>query len=326
MADLDIRLILRAYDHLCPLFLGDVPTPGIKLAIDHRSPLTVTFSDSVDIAEVSFNRYVVGRARGDDSLIGLPAFILRGFRHRNFFVLANSPVTRFAEMRGLRVGTNSWPDTGTMWARAAMRDAGVDVGDVQWVIGTLDAGTPNKPPSTSDAKPPAGAEYLTGSDNLLSALREGRIDVLTTAFAPNEVFQPNGWIRRMARNYRELELDYRKRTGVYPGFHIIAARRKFAQDNPQAIVTLYKALQQSFEIWVTKAKKFAEATPWAMCDLETMLIDFAADTPPFGVESAAHQRMIATICSEQYAQKLVDVAANPDELFADFAALQDRCS
>ena len=324
MAELNIKLIMRAYDHLCPLLLGDVPTPGIKLDIDHRSPLTVTFPEGVDVAEVSFNRYVVGRARGDDSLIGLPAFILRGFRHRNFFVLANSPLTRLPEMRGLRVGTNSWPDTGTMWARAAMRDAGVDVGDVQWVIGTLDSGTPNKPLSASDAKPPAGAEYLTGSDNLLTALREGRIDVLTTAFAPNDVFQSNGSIRRLARNYRELEIDYRKRTGVYPGFHIIAARREFAQHNPQAIITLYKALQHSFEIWIAKAKKFGEATPWAMCDLETMLVDFAADTPPFGVESAAHQLMIATICAEQYAQKLVDRAAIPHDLFADFAAIQER--
>ena len=183
---------------------------------------------------------------------------------------------------------------------------------------------PNKPPSANDAKPPAGAEYLTGSDNLLAALRDGRIDVLTTAFAPNEVFQPNGWIRRLAQNYRDLEIDYRKRTGVYPGFHIIAARREFAAQHPQAIMTLYGALRQSFELWVAKTKKFAEATPWAMSDLETMLFDFPEDTPPFGVESAAHKRMIETICNEQLAQKLVERAANPNDLFAAFTTIEKQ--
>lgn len=326
MAELEINLILRAYDHLAPLFLGDAPTPGIKLHLNHRAPLTVNFPDGIDLAEVSFNRYVVGYARGDDSLVGMPAFVLRGFRHRNFFVRADSPLTRFSELRGLRVGTNSWPDTGTMWARAAMRDASVDVGDVNWVIGTLDAGTPNKPPSPNDAKPPEGAQYLSGTDNLLAALRDGRIDALTTAFAPDEVFRRDGWIRRLLTNYRELEQDYHRRTGVYPGFHIIAARREFAERHPQALLTLYDALQKSFDIWVVKAKRFAEASPWAMAELETLLGEFAADTPPFGMESPAHQRMVATICREQHAQRLVEKAANPADLFARFEEIRAMAS
>jgi 4,5-dihydroxyphthalate decarboxylase len=127
MADVDVKMTLRAYDHTCPLLLGDVPTPGVRLTIDHRAALTLQFPDGLDVAEVSFNRYTLARARGDDTLVGLPAFVLQGFRHRNFFVRADSALTSLAQLRGRRVGTNSWPDTGTMWARAAMRDAGVEL-------------------------------------------------------------------------------------------------------------------------------------------------------------------------------------------------------
>src|SRR5262245_5964849 len=175
MADLDVTMTLRAYDHTAPLLLGDAPTPGVRLKIDHRAPLTLQLPDGLDVAEVSFNRYTLGRARGDDSLIGLPAFILQGFRHRNFFVRADSPLTQLAELRGRTVGTNSWPDTGTMWARAAMRDAGVQITDVKWALGTLDAKTPNKPPSPNDAQPPAGARFLSGNENLLAELEARRI-------------------------------------------------------------------------------------------------------------------------------------------------------
>lgn len=321
MSLLEINFALRAYDHVCPLFLGDAPTPGIKLRLDHRSPLTINVPDSIDIAEVSLNRYVVGHARGDDSLVGMPAFILRGFRHRNFFVRADSPLTSLSELRGRRVGTNAWPDTGTMWARAAMRDAGVEVDDVEWVIGQLDAETPNKPLSSSDAFPPEKAEYLAPDDYLVDALRQGRIDALTAAFAPDEVFRRDGAIRRLVRNYREVEDDYYQRTGIYPGFHIVAARREFAERHPWALMVIYTALQQAFDQWVTKVKRFSEASPWAMVELETMLGAFARDTPPFGMESPAHRLMLEAMCREQHAQRLVAQPANPDDLFADFSAI-----
>jgi 4,5-dihydroxyphthalate decarboxylase len=321
MSLLEAKFVLRAYDHVCPLFLGDAPTPGIKLHLDHRAPLTLDVPESIDIAEISLNRYVVGHARGDNSLVGMPAFILRGFRHRNFFVHADSPLTTLSELSGRRVGTNAWPDTGTMWARAAMRDAGVEVDDVQWVIGQLDAETPNKPESPSDAFRPGGAEYLAPDDYLVDALREGRIDALTTAFAPDDVFRRGGTIRRLVRNYREVEVDYYRRTGVYPGFHIVAARREFAERHPWALMVIYRALQQAFDLWVTKVKRFSEASPWAMDELETMLGVFAHDTPPFGMESPAHRLMLETMCQEQYAQRLVARPAKPADLFADFAEI-----
>lgn len=322
MADLDVSMILRAYDHLCPFHLGDCPTPGVRLKIDHHSPLTLNFSDKLQVAEVSFNRYVVGYARGDDSIVGMPAFILRGFRHRNFFVRADSKLTSLSDLRGKRVGTNSWPDSGTMWARAAMREAGVEVGDCKWVIGTLDAKTPNKPPSPNDAQPPKDARFLTGTENLLGELADGRIDAVTTAQAPAEVFQKGGWIRRLVQNYPEVEAGYYRRTGVYPAFHVIAARREFAEAHPREMMAIYDGLRRSFELWTAKVKWFSEASPWAMKEMETMLIDFAGDTPPFGTESPSHQRMLATMCAEQEAQGLVAKAADPKALFAGFEALK----
>ena len=42
---------------------------------------------------------------------------------------------------------------------------------------------------------------------------------------------------------------------------IVAVRREFAEANPEAVMTLYNALRKSWDIWWTKAKKFAEASP-----------------------------------------------------------------
>lgn len=318
MADIDVKMTLRAYDHTCPLLLGDVPTPGVRLTIDHHAPLTLQLPDGLDVAEVSFNRYTIACARGDNPLVGLPAFVLQGFRHRNFFVRADSPLARLADLRGRRLGTNAWPDTGTMWARAAMRDAGVQVADVQWVLGTLDPSTPNKKPSPFDAQPPAGARFLQGEENLLAELEAGRIDAITTAFAPDAVFKRGGWIRRLVQDYPAVEADYYRRTGIYPAFHIVAVRRSFAEKHPDAVMTIYDALRRAFDLWTTKTKMFAEASPWQMHELETMLNDFAGDVPPFGLAAPSIRKMIAAICAEQQAQGLVAKAARPEDLFAWF--------
>ena len=317
MADLEINIIMRAYDQLCPLHLGDVPTPGLKLKIDRHSPLTLQLPDGIDVAEVSFNRYVGAYARGDDSLVGMPAFILRGFRHRNFFVRGDSKLNSLADLNGRRVGTNSWPDTGTMWARIAMVDAGVGIGDVQWVIGTLDDKTPNKPPSPNDAQPPKGARFLSGNESLMTELAEGRLDCITTAKAPADVFRKGGRIRRLVQNYPDVEADYHRRTGVYPGFHVIAVKRAFAEKHPKAVMTIYDAMQKSWALWEDKVKWFAEDSPWAMKEMELLCGDFADDSV-FGMESKANQRMVETICREQHAQGLVPKAADPKALFACF--------
>ena len=147
---------------------------------------------------------------------------------------------------------------------------------------------------------------------------------MTTAFAPDEVFQKGGWIRRLVRNYREVEAGYRRRTGVYPGFHTIAVRRTLAEKNPEAVLTIYDALRLSFDLWTTKVKRFAEASHWAMDDFEMILREFPEDTSPFGMESPSHRKMVATVCDEQYAQKLVDKPARPEDLFAGFETLQRK--
>lgn len=324
MTDIQLNMIIRAYDHLCPLFLGDVKTPGLRLKLDHRSPLTNEFPEDIAAAEVSFNRYVLSYARGDDRLIGLPAFILRGFRHRNYIVRRDSSLESLADLRGKRVGTNSWSDTGTMWARAALREAGVEVSDVTWVIGDLDAKTPMKPATSMDVSPPEGSIHLAKGQTLMDGVRDGSVDAVTTAFMPEPVYQPDGEFRRLVRDYRKAEQEYHRRTGVYPGFHIVAVKRDFAERHPQAVMSLYDALRQSWDIWWVKAKKFAEASPWAMEEVETMVRDFGGDTPPFGTESEAHKRMLAMICHEQFAQGLIPKAAKPEQLFADFDKIQEQ--
>jgi len=178
-----------------------------------------------------------------------------------------------------------------------------------------------QPPSPNDAQPPKGARFLTGSETLLDELEAGRIDCVATAKAPPEVFKKGGKIRRLVQNYPEVEADYHRRTGVYPGFHVVAVRRAFAEKHPKAVMTIYEAMQKSWTIWEDKVKWFAEDSPWAMKEMEYLLNEFADDAV-FGMESKANQKMVETICREQHAQGLVPKAADPKALLAGFDAVR----
>ncbi len=323
MANPQLALRVRPYDYVCPLLLGEVDVPGVDLRVDWRGPLAITFPEDFDAVEVSFNRYVLAKARGETDLVGIPAYILRGFRHRNFFVRKDSDMTSLAMLRGRRLATNSWSDSGTLWARAAMRDAGVEVDDVAWVTGTLDAATPTRPARAKDLKPPESAQALPADDTLMSALLDGRIDAITTAFAPSEIFTKSSRIRRLVPDYVDVEQDYYKRTGIYPAFHIVAFRRSYAEAQPRAVVDLYRSLKRAWDSWWLKAMRFAEASPWAMAEIERMAHAFPDDTPPFGISSTSHERMLSAICAEQRAQHLVESAAVPEDLFSDFLHIVD---
>lgn len=321
MTNIPVNMVLRAYDQYCPLILGNVETPGIDLRVDFRAAIGNEFPDTLDVGEVSFNRYLMAYAEGDRRLVGIPAFVLRGFRHRNYIVRRDSDLKSLSQLRGKRVGCNSWSDSGTLWARHALRDASVEVTDVQWVIGHLDEKTKLKPRTPQDVQPPQGTEFLAEDKNLMAEMMAGRIDAITTAFMPDMVFTPDGAARRLVTNFRSVEAEFHKRTGIYPAFHIMAFRRAFAERHPAAVIAVYNALRASYRQWWVKAKMFGETSPWATAEIETMIADFPDDTPPFGIEHESTRRMLAAMCHEQLAQGLVKSSADPNSLFAEFDAM-----
>jgi len=317
----NVNIVLRAYDQFCPLIIGAIETPGVKINVNFNTPLSNEFPEDIHAAEVSFNRYVMARANGDHRLVGIPAFVLRGFRHRNYIVRRDSPLESLADLKGKRVGSNSWSDTGTMWARAALREAGVEVKDVQWVIGHLDEKIKMKPRTSFDVEPPEGSHFLGEHETLSDGLRAGTVDAVTTAFMPPSVYEVNGEFRRLVRDFRTAETEYHRRTGIYPGFHVMAFQRSFAESNPDAVLAVYDALRASWENWWLKVKNFGEASPWAIAEAETMIRDFPEDTPPFGLHQPAHRKMLEIMCHEQYAQGVVKAPADPTKLFSDFEAI-----
>lgn len=311
-----LRLALRDWDHLVPLVAGLVETPGLTLRIDSRETATpdVLAEPGLDGGETSFSRYVQARAAGDDRLVALPAFVMRGFRHRCVLVRSDSPRTALAELAGARVGLTGWPDSGNTWTRALLRAEGVGTAGAEWLIGPSAGGESGKE-RLGDRPLPANVTVLPEGATLQGELAAGRLDAVLTPFMPPELFTPHSRFRHLLTDHAAAERDYFEQHGFVPGIHLVTLRREVVEARPELPGLLLGALEQSKRHWIARRRALADTTPWLLRELTDTARLFGDDWMPYGTDSNA--AMIRTFCTELYEQGVWPEPVDPSILFTD---------
>jgi 4,5-dihydroxyphthalate decarboxylase len=310
-----ITLTTRDYDFVAPLATGDVTVDGVDLTLLRTFEALSRVADpAVHGGEASFSRYVQRLAAGDRALVGLPIFVMREFRHRNFYVRRDSRLRSIADLAGRRVAMDAWPNSGNTWSRALMREAGVPLDRVRWVVGRVHAGDA---PPPADPLPP-GVELAPRP--LRDLLHEGEIDALIWAWSPEGLYDPGGPFRRLFEDYRAAEQAYYRRTRLFPVHHLVVLKRDVVDRHPGAV----RAIQAAFAAARARAAenrwKLHESSPWLLDDLEAQARLMGPRFEPYGL-GAENRQMVARFCEEQHAQGLIPRPLDPTAVFAEFEAL-----
>lgn len=309
----ELPLTVLPHDFLRPLLQGEVKgfTPVFR-----RQPIINGFvGDGFPAGEVSLNRYILMRAKGDDRYLGLPAFVLSGFRHRCFFVPDDSPLRDLAQLAGARVGVESWAETGHLWARAALREAGVELGQVEWVLAQPDPAAPRKPSTPYDPPPPPGMRHVEAT--LAQALRDGEVDAALTSGGP----PASTGARRLVPDLAAAERAYYQRTGILPALHILVLRRDYADRRPELARLFYDAVVESWNLWRSHTGYYGGPMPWTLPEMERAEREMPDFFPPFGASSEGRKRVLAAMCKEQCEQGLIAAPVDPGSLFDEFSLL-----
>ncbi len=310
-----LRLALRDWDHLVPLAAGSVDVPGLTLRIDSRETTPDVLGEpGLDGGETSFSRYVQARAAGDDRLVGLPAFVMRGFRHRCVLVRSDSPRTTLAELAGARVGLTGWPDSGNTWTRALLRAEGVELSGVDWRVGPLTAGESGKDRLGSRPLPP-NVSALAEDTSLVEELGAGRLDAVLTPFMPPELFTSDSRFRHLLTDHATAERAYWQEHGFVPGIHLVTLRREVVDAAPELPGLVLTALEESKLHWVRRRRHLADTTPWLLRELTESARLFGDDWMPYG--TARNAAMIESFCTELYEQGIWPEPVDPGVLFPD---------
>jgi len=314
MAPLSLALVAKNYAYLAPLFLGDVQVEGVTLRFDRTpdAPQRTRDDPSVDVGEMSFSWYLRRLAANDCPFVGIPFFVLRSFRHRTFFVARGSRLRQLQDLEGRTVGTNGWANTGNTWSRAVLRAEGVRVERVLWCVGSIE-GEPFSPPDTL----PLHVRRAIPDRRLVDMLVAGGLDAILSSTPPVIYHAPESPVVRLLPDYRAAEQAYFRRTGIYPGTHIIGVRRAVFDAHPWVARRLYEAFERSKARWLDELRALPMTTPWLMADVEETQAVMGRDWNPSGVEP--NRAMIRTACDELLAQGLIARPIEPDRVFAEFA-------
>jgi len=309
-----IRLAVRDWDYIVPLALGDVTAPGIDLDV-HRVgtlPDDLASDPRFDAGEMSMSRYSLGRARGRHDIVGVPHFLMRGFRHRCIITARSSGITRLDQLAGARIGMTGWQDSGNTWTRALLRRVGIGVDDALWQVGRLTEAHPVTDRLGGFGRPGV-IEAAPGERPLVDLLRAGELDAVFTPFMPDGFFDAGSDLRQLLPACRDSEVDYFHQVGYVPGIHLLGIKPALAEAHPWVVQALSEALDASATMWLNKRRKYADTTPWMLDELIQTSRDLPAGWNRNGLEP--NRKMIADFATELHAQQLADRVMTPAELF-----------
>jgi 4,5-dihydroxyphthalate decarboxylase len=318
---LALDLACGDYDRIAPLRDGTVRPEGIELTvIPFERPEEIFWRmlmhQEFDVAEMSLGSYVAGRARGDLPFVAIPVFPSREFRHAAIYVHAGAGIERPEDLKGKRVGIPEYQMTATIWQRGMLQDDyGVRPSDVQWIAGGLEhPGRREKVPLR--LPPDVRLERIPEDQTLSPLLEAGAIDALFTARMPEPFVRRSPHVRRLWPDYRAVEADYYRRTGLFPIMHTVVLNKSLYERHPWVAQSLVKAFaaakdQCAAAIYDTGALRYM--LPWSVDEYEAARELMGDDFWPYGLEPNRHA--LETFVRYAHEQGIAVRAVPLDELF-----------
>ena len=326
MAALTLTFASGPYDRMEALHNGAVTIDGIALAHVEIWPPRELFDRMAgrlefDMAEFSCSEYICQVDRGDCPFVALPVFPSRVFRHGFICVNRGAGIRTPKDLEGKRIGVPLYTQTATIWIRGMLQhDHGVDLSTVRWVQGGVDeAGTHGTPSAPPMRKPPPLEINRTGR-SLIELLAAGDIDALMGTRV-QEARKAGPQIERLFPDYRAIERDYFRRTGVFPTMHLVVLRRDIHEKHPWVAKRLYAAFDVAKE-WAAKRYRGANGQrymlPWFANDMEEVDELFGGDPWAYGIRP--NRKTLETLVDYMHEQGFIARRIPLEELFVPVGA------
>ena len=321
MSKLKLSLACWNYDRTRALQDGSVQPDGIDLTYLDL-PVEETFfrmlrNREFDVAELSLSSYTVSMFREPRPFVAIPVFPSRFFRHSSIYVNASAGIREPRDLIGKRIGVPEYQMTAPVWIRGILSEHyGVPVDSVTYFSGGEEE--PGRTEKIALDLPPNIKVQPIGPTQTLSAmLASGEIDALHTARMPSTFSPDGGPVRRLFPDFKTVEQDYFRKTGIFPMMHTVAIRRDVYEANRWIAQSLMKAFveaqRRTYEdLYVTAALK--AMLPWLTSHVEEARALMGDDFWPYGF--ARNRSTLATFLRYHHEQGLSKRLLEPEELFA----------
>ena len=188
--------------------------------------------------------------------------------------------------------------------------------DMEWFIGGLETPT-ERPLIPLDLPGNVKLDFLPAGETLQAMLETGRLDALFSIDIPPMFLQGSPRIARLFRDYKSVEKDYYRRTGIFPIMHTVVLRDDVYRAHPWAARSLYTAFRQARDLAISEfydTDALRVALPWLVSHIEETWDVFGKDLWSYGLEP--NRPTLAAIGQYVYEQALSPRPVLPEELFA----------
>jgi 4,5-dihydroxyphthalate decarboxylase len=328
VARLVLSIAISDYDQVRDLTEGRIRPEGITLlpmrfAVEEIFFRFVKFREW-EVSELSFAKYVSLRSQGDESIVGIPVFPSRMFRHSSIYIRADGPVSRPEDLAGRRVGVPEWAQTAAVYSRGALaRQFGVDLRSIHWVQAGVNE--PGRVEKVALALPDGLTLERRPDTSLDAMLLAGEVDAVLSAHPPRSFLAGDPRVLRLFPDPESIERQFFATTGVFPIMHLIGIRAEVVQRFPWVCGNLFAAFDAAKQAAVARAREFtASRLPfaWAQPAADRAAALMGGDPWPYGIE--ANRTTLEAFCTWAAEQGVAHRRLAPEELFPPEVQAQVR--
>jgi 4,5-dihydroxyphthalate decarboxylase len=320
MPKLPLTFACGLYDRMLALHTGEVQVEGVDLDFQVEDNPRVIFdrmaaSLAFDASEFSSSEYVSRFVAGQCPFAAIPVFASRVFRH-SFIFINKKHIKSPKELEGKRIGVPVYTMTAAIFIRGLLSDEhGIDFSKNEWVEGDINSSKPHGNPTILPTAKKLSISANKSGKSLSQMLEDGELQAIIGTGTP-EAFGRNPDIVRLYPDYRSAEMDYYKRTKIFPIMHTVVIRRDVHEKHLQLAGALYSAFNRSKDVALKKMNyrgTLRYMLPWMTAELDDIDTVFGGDPWPYGVE--ANRPTLNALVRYLEEQGVIAKAPKVDDLF-----------
>jgi 4,5-dihydroxyphthalate decarboxylase len=287
MPKLPLTFACGLYDRMLALHTGEVQVEGVALNfLVDDNPRNIfdrmAASQEFDAAEFSSSEYISRFVANQCPFVGVPVYTM----------------------------------TAAIFIRGLLSDEhGIDFSKCEWVEGDINSAKSHGNPTILPTAKKLAISANKSGKSLSKMLEDGELQAIIGTGVP-EAFGRNPDIVRLYPDYRSAEMEYCKRTKIFPIMHTVVIRKDVHERHPFVATALYHALEQSKNLALKKMNyrgTLRYMLPWMTAELDEIAAVFGGDPWPYGVE--ANRPTLSALVRYLEEQGVIAKAPKVDDLF-----------
>jgi 4,5-dihydroxyphthalate decarboxylase len=294
---------------------GTVQADGIELVLltdmgPRERHWRLARKHEFDVCEENVGAYFMARDQGEP-LTAIPVFMHRRFRHGFVFVNTAAGIRTPKDLIGKRIGGTNFQPASNIWMRGILEEHyGVPHREQTWVVERSEDIAFEPPPGLR-------IEMKTGPKSLGEMLAEGDLPAMISPTIPTPFARGDKRIARLFPDYKQIEIDYFKATGIFPIMHVTTIKREIVEKYPWVPTNLVKAFEQAKQIAYRRvANPRMVPLAWVRTAVEEQNDILGPDPWAYGL-TPINRKNLETVLRYTHQQGLIKKSFRLDDLFED---------